>query len=108
MYIKEKIDNFCVGLFIMVDSKHYFSQNFDVYKGNNRVNMDVHTRAGGLTKKPKFISNAIVKTQIINYLKGFRYKFLRNKYASPQLLAIMTYECTIRAVGTCRSNVIGF
>ena len=56
----------------------------------------------------KSAANATLKTQITNDPNVCRYMFLDNRYASPQLVSIMTSECNIRAIGTFRANIIVF
>ena len=108
MYMKEKPDNFCVGLFIMEYSKQYLIYNFYVYQVYNWVNVDVHTMARGLPTTPKGTANDKVKIQNLNDSKGRRWMFLENKYAYPQLLAIMNSKWNIKAVKTWKQNRIGF
>ena len=54
------------------------------------------------------MANAILKSGIDNDKDGCRYLFMDNRYAAPQLLALMLTNYNIRAVGTCKANRVEF
>ena len=56
----------------------------------------------------KAVANAILKSGINNDVDGCRYIFMDNRYAAPQLLAMMATAWNIRGVGTCKANRKGF
>ena len=74
----------------MSEANHSFVNNLNVYQGNNQKNVDVHPRVRGLTTTQRYVANSILKTQIENDPIICRYLFLHRRYASPQLLEIMT------------------
>ena len=50
------------------------------------------------------MANVILKSEIDNDKDGCKYLFMDNRYAAPQLFALMLTNCNIRAVGTCKAN----
>ena len=108
MYNKDKPDKFRVDFFIMADSKYYFIYHLDVYQGKNIANIDIHQLVKHLPTTQKAVANAILKSGINNDPNGCRYMFMDNRYASPQLFAMMVTEWNIRGVGTCKANRKGF
>ena len=108
MYNKDKPDKFRVDFFILADSKHYFIFHLDVYQGKNKANIDIAPMVATLPTTQKAVANAIIKSRIDNDVDGCRYIFMDNRYAAPQLLALMSKEWNIRGVGTCKANRKGF
>ncbi len=79
-----------------------------MYQGKNRANTDIHPSVRQLPTTQKAVANAILKSQIDNDKDGCRYLFMDNRYAAPQLLALMLTNNNIRAVGTWKANHVGF
>ena len=107
-YNKDKPAKFRVDFFILADSKHYFIYHLDVYQGKNKANVDIHPSVRHLPTTQKAVANAILKSKINNDRDGCRYLFMDNRYAAPQLFALMLTNYNIRAVGTCKANRVGF
>ena len=107
-YNKDKPAKYRVDFFILADSRDYFIYHLDVYQGKNKANIDIHPSVRHLPTTQKAVANAILKSQIANDLDGCRYLFMDNRYAAPQLLALMLTNYNIRAVGTCKANRKGF
>ena len=107
-YNKDKPAKYRVDFFILADSRDYFIYHLDVYQGKNKANIDIHPSVRHLPTTQKAVANAILKSQIANDLDGCRYLFMDNRYAAPQLLALMLTNYNIRAVGTCKANHKGF
>ena len=107
-YNKDKPAKYRVDFFILADSKDYFIYHLDVYQGKNKANIDIHPSVRHLPTTQKAVANAILKSQIGNDVDGCRYLFMDNRYAAPQLLALMLTNYNIRAVGTCKANRKGF
>ena len=80
----------------------------DVYQGKNKVNIDINHLVKDLPTTQKAVTNAILKAGINNDVDGCHYIFMDNRYAAPQLLALMSKEWNIRAVGICQANRKGF
>ena len=78
--------------------------DLDVYQVKNQSNFDVHPRLRGILTIHKSVSNTILKTQNKIDPNECIYTFLENRYATPQLLEIMTTECNIRVAGKFRKN----
>ena len=108
MYNKDKPDKFRVDFFIIADSDYYFIYHLDVYQGKNKANIDIDNTLVDLPTTQKAVANAIVKSGIANSIDGCRYIFMDNRYACPQLLALMNTSYNIRGVGTCKANRKGF
>ena len=107
-YNKDKPAKYRVDFFILADSLHYFIYHLDVYQGKNKANIDIHPSVRQLPTTQKAVANAILKSQIDNDKDGCRYLFMDNRYAAPQLLALMLTNNNIRAVGTWKANHVGF
>ena len=107
-YNKDKPAKYCVDFFILADSQHYFIYHLDVYQGANQANIDIHPSIKHLPMTQKAVANAILKSGIDNDKDGCRYLFMDNRYAAPQLLALMLTNYNIRAVGTYKANRVGF
>ena len=107
-YNKDKPAKYRVDFFILADSRDYFIYHLDVYQGKNKANIDIHPSVKHLPTTQKAVANAILKSQIDNDTDGCRYLFMDNRYAAPQLLALMLTNYNIRAVGTCKANRVGF
>ena len=107
-YNKDKPDKYRVDFFILADAKYYFIYHLDVYQGKNKANIDIHKSVRKLPTTQKAVANAILKSGIANDPDGSRHIFMDNRYAAPQLLALMMTNYNIRAVGTCKANRIGF
>ena len=107
-YNKDKPDKYRVDFFILADAKHYFIYHLDVYQGKNKANIDIHPSVRNLPTTQKAVANAIIKSGISNDSDGSRHIFMDNRYAAPQLLALMMTNYNVRAVGTCKANRIGF
>ena len=88
-YNKYKPDKYRVDFFILSDSKHYFIYHLDVYQGKKKANIDIHSSVRNLPTTKKAVANAIVKSGISNDVNGSRHIFMDNRYAAPQLLALM-------------------
>ena len=108
MYNKDKPDKFRVDFFILADSKYYFIFHLDVYQGKNKANIDIAPMISTLPTTQKAVANAIIKSGINNDVHSCCHIFMDNRYAAPQLFAIMLKEWNIRGVGTCKSNRKGF
>ena len=104
MYNKDKVDKFRVDFFILADSKHYFIYHLDVYQGRNKANIHINYLVKDLPTTQKAVANAILKSGINNDVDGCRYIFMDNRYAAPQLLAMMATTWNIRGVGICKAN----
>ena len=102
-YNKDKPAKYRVDFFILADSR-----DLDVYQGKNKANIDIHPSVKHLPTTQKAVANAILKSQIDNDKDGCRYLFMDNRYAAPQLLALILTNYNIRAVGTCKANRVGF
>ena len=79
-----------------------------VYQGKNRANIDIHPSVQALPTTQKAVANAILKADIDNDNHGCRFLFMDNRYAAPQLFAMMQTNWNIRGVGTCKANRKGF
>ena len=108
MYNKDKPDKFRVDFFLLADSIEYFIYHLDVYQGKNKSNIDIDNSLLHFPTTQKAVANAIVKSGIANDPNGCRYIFMDNRYACPQLFAILHASYNIRAVGTCKANRKGF
>ena len=108
MYNAKKTAKYRVDFFILADSQHYFIYHLDVYQGKNVANIDIHKDARNLPTTQKAVANAILKSNIDNDTDGVRYIFMDNRYAAPQLFALMTTEWNIRGVGTCTAKRKGY
>ena len=104
MYNKEKPDKFCVDVFILADSNHYFIYHLDVYQGKNQQNVDIDSSVRKLPTTQKAVANAIIRSNIANDPHGCRHIFMDNRYAAPQLFALLKTNYNIRGVGTCKAN----
>ena len=107
-YNKDKPEKFRVDFFIMADAAYHFIYHLDVYQGKNKANIDIDSTLRKLPTTQKAVANAIVKTKIANDKDGSRHIYMDNRYASPQLLALMLTNYNVRGVGTCKANRIGF
>ena len=107
-YNKDKPAKYRVDFFILADSRDYFIYHLDVYQGANQANIDIHPNIKHLPTTQKAVANAILKSGIDNDKDGCRYLFMDNRYAAPQLFALMLTNYNIRAVGTCKANRVGF
>ena len=92
----------------MADAKHYFIYHLDVYQGKNKANIDIDPTLRNLPTTQKAVANAIVKSGIANDINGSRHIFMDNRYAAPQLFALMQTNYNVRGVGTCKANRKGF
>ena len=108
MYNKDKPAKFCVDFFILADAKYYFISHLDVYQGANDRNVDVMPSVKNLPTTQKAVANAILQSGIDNDVDGCRHIYMDNRYAAPQLLALMISSWNIRGVGTCKANRLGF
>eukprot|EP00957_Ditylum_brightwellii_P044955 3409988-Ditylum_brightwellii.AAC.1 len=52
----------------------------------------------------KAVANAILKSDIVNDPNGCWFLHMDNRYAAPQLFAIMATNWNICAIGTCKAN----
>ena len=107
-YNKDKPAKYRVDFFILADSRDYFIYHLDVYQGKNTANIDIHPSVRRLPTTQKAVANAILKSKINNDKDGCRYLFMDNRYAAPQLFALMLTNYNIRGVGTCKANRLGF
>ena len=107
-YNKDKPAKYRVDFFILSDSRDYFIYHLDVYQGKNVANIDIHPSVRRLPTTQKAVANAILKSKINNDKDGCRYLFMDNRYAAPQLFALMLTNYNIRGVGTCKANRLGF
>ena len=107
-YNKDKPEKFRVDFFIMADATHYFIYHLDVYQGKNKANIDISPTLHKLPTTQKAVANAIVKSQISNDKDGSRHIYMDNRYAAPQLFAIMVTNYNVRGVGTCKANRLGY
>ena len=108
MYNKDKPAKFRVDFFILADAKYYFISHLDVYQGANDRNVDVMPSVKHLPTTQKAVANAILQSGIDNDVDGCRHIYMDNRYAAPQLLALMISSWNIRGVGTCKASRIGF
>ena len=100
MYNKDKPDKFRVDFLILADSKFYFIYHLDVYQGRNKANIEINHLVKNLPTTQKKVTNAIRKAGINNNIDECRYIFMYNRYAAPQLLAMMETSWNIHKVGT--------
>ena len=107
-YNKDKPAKYRVDFFILADASHYFIYHLDVYQGKNLANIDIDPLVRHLPTTQKAVANAILKSQINNDKDGCRYIMMDNRYAAPQLLAIMLTNYNIRGVGTCKASRTGY
>ena len=107
-YNKDKPAKYRVDFFILADARDYFIYHLDVYQGKNKANIDIHPSVKHLPTTQKAVANSILKSGIDNDEHGCRYLFMDNRYAAPQLFALMLTNYNIRAVGTCKANRTGF
>ena len=107
-YNKDKPAKYRVDFFILADSRDYFIYHLDVYQGKNKANVDIHPSVRSLPTTQKAVANSILKSGINNDKDGCRYLYMDNRYAAPQLFALMLTNYNIRAVGTCKANRKGF
>ena len=107
-YNKDKPAKYRVDFFILADATHYFIYHLDVYQGKNLANIDIDPLIRHLPTTQKAVANAILKSQINNDKDGCRYIMMDNRYAAPQLLAIMLSNYNIRGVGTCKASRTGY
>ena len=107
-YNKDKPDKFRVDFFILADTKYYFIYHLDVYQGKNKANIDIDSTITHLPTTQKAVANAIIKSGIANDPHGCRHIFMDNRYAAPQLFALMSTNYNIRGCGTCKANRKGF
>ena len=75
-----------------------------MYQGKNTENIDIHTLLHNLTNTHKSVSNDMIKSGIENYPHGYRHLFMKNRYASPQLLALVERNYNLGSVVTFRAN----
>ena len=107
-YNKDKPDKFRVDFFLLAASQHYFIYHLDVYQGKNKANIDIDPSVANLPTTQKAVANAILKSDIANDPHGCRFLYMDNRYAAPQLFAMMATNWNVRAVGTCKANRKGF
>ena len=107
-YNKDKPAKYRVDFFILADARDYFICHLDVYQGKNKVNIDIHPSVKYLPTTQKAVANSILKSGIDNDEYGYIYLFMDNRYAAPQLFALMLTNYNIRAVRTCKANCTGF
>ncbi len=55
----------------------------------------------------KAVANSILKAGMDNDTNGCRYLFMHNRYAVPQLFALILTSYNISTVGTCKANYTG-
>ena len=92
----------------MADARDYFIYHIDVYQGKNKANVDIDSVLKSLPTTQKAVANAIVQSGNANNTDGSRHIFMDNRYACPQLLALMLTNYNVRGVGTCKANWKGF
>ena len=107
-YNKDKPDKYRVDFFILADAKHYFIYHLDVYQGKNKANIDIHHSIRNIPTTEKAVANAILKSGICNDPNGYRHIFMDNRYAAPQLFALMFINYNIHALSTYKANKIRF
>ena len=107
-YNKDKPAKYRVEFFLLADTDYYNVFHLDVYQGSNKANIDIHPTLHKLPTTKKVVANAILKNRIDNDPNGSRRLYMDNRYASPQVFALMLSSYNLRAVGTCRANRIGF
>ena len=78
------------------------------YLGQNIANIDIDDSLKCLPTTQKAVANAIIQSGIANDVNGCRYLYMDNRYACPQLLALMLTNYNVRGVGTCRAGRKGF
>ena len=78
------------------------------YLGQNKANIDIDDSLKCLPTTQKAVANAIVQSGIANDINGCRYLYMDNRYACPQLLALLLTNYNVRGVGTCRAGRKGF
>ena len=92
----------------MADAKYCFIYHLDVYQGKNKANIDIDSVPHRLPTMQKTAANVILKSKITNDKDGSHHIYMDNKYAAPQLFALMLTDYNIRGVGICKANRIGF
>ena len=68
------------------------------YLGQNKANIDIEDSLKCLPTTHKAVANAIVQSVIANDINGCRYLYMDNRYACPQLLALMLTNYNVRGV----------
>ena len=80
----------------------------DVYHGKNKATIGINHLVRELFTTKKAVANDILKSGVNNDVDRCRYIFMDNRYAAPQLLAMVATTWSIRGVGTCKANRKGF
>ena len=75
-----------------------------VYQGKIKANIDINYLGKELLITQKTVVNAILKPGINNEVDGCCYIFMNNRYAVPQLLAMIATTWNIYGVGACKVN----
>ena len=86
-YNKDKPAKYRVYFFILADAGLYFICRLDIYQGKNLANIDIDPIVCHLSM-----------SQIV----------IDNRYAAPQLLAIMLTNYNIRGVSKCKASQSGY
>ena len=107
-YNKDKPAKFRIDFFVLADSEYYFVRHIDVYQGKNAGNIDVAEQAKNLPTTMKAVVNAVIASGMANDPDGARELFFDNRYAAPELCALLQEELNVYSAGTCRANRIGF
>ena len=74
-YNKYKPDKFCIDLFLLYNSTHYFVRHIDIYQVNNAVNIDIHARSSNVQTTIKAVVNRIIAAGVGNDPDGTRKLF---------------------------------
>ena len=82
----------------MADARDYFIYNLDVYQGKDKANANIDDSFMGIPTTQKVVANAIVQSGIGNYTNDCRYLYMDNRYACPQLFALMLTNYNVRGV----------
>ena len=88
--------------------KYYCVRNINMYQGKNSVNVDINYHTKQITTTTKAVINADLALKIEKCHYGAHKLFLYNRYAWPDIFAILGELIDLIWGGTCRNNIIGF
>ena len=107
-YNKDKQDKYRIDFFVLADSAHFFVRHIDVYQVNNAGKVYIHARSDNTITTIKAFVNGIIAAGVGNDTDGARKMFLDNRYACPEILAILEEDLNFLVGGTCWKNRKGF
>eukprot|EP00957_Ditylum_brightwellii_P044274 3359032-Ditylum_brightwellii.AAC.1 len=86
------------------DAEHYFIYHLDCCQGKHKTNLDIDPTIRRLQTTQKAVANAILESDIVNDSNRCRFLYMDNRYATPQLFAIMAMNWNTCAVDNCKAN----